>query len=106
MKDEPAKTPYLHVRQVEGSLLPSAVEVTGNAKALLQLRTQIDRALKGEGWHPLEDAIYQELHGETYEVFVKRATSREEMEPPRPKPERTEGGLPWAERTRRTAEGK
>lgn len=42
---KPSETPYLHIRETEGALFPSAVEITGNAKALLQLREQIDRAL-------------------------------------------------------------
>jgi hypothetical protein len=41
---EPAKTPYLHVRTVEG-LLGEATAITGNTKALLRLRAQIDCAL-------------------------------------------------------------
>jgi hypothetical protein len=35
---EPAKASYLHVREAEAVLFPYAIEITGNAKALLQLR--------------------------------------------------------------------
>lgn len=101
---KPSETPYLHVRQTKGSLFPFAVEVTGNAKALLQLRQQIDRALKDVAEYPLDDATYCDVYEEEYEAVVKRAKSREEMETPRPKPEKTEEGLPWAERARRSRE--
>jgi hypothetical protein len=77
---KPSETPYLHVQQTEGSLFPYAVEVTGNAKALLQLRQQIDRALKDQAY-PLDDATYRDVYEEEYEVVVKRARSREEMRP-------------------------
>lgn len=102
---EEARRSYLHVRQTEGSLLAGGVSITGNAKALLQLRAQIDRALGGVDEYPLEEAVYEELHGEAYEVFVKKARSRADMEPPRPEPEKTEEGPSWAERARKTETG-
>jgi hypothetical protein len=80
--DKPSKTPYLHVRETEGALFPSAVEIRGNAKALLQLKKQIDRALESIDTHPFDDTLYRELDGDEYEVVVKRAKSREEMRPP------------------------
>ena len=43
--EKPSKTPHLHVRSVDGFLFPEAIAITGNAKGLLQLRRQIDRAL-------------------------------------------------------------
>ena len=99
---EEARRSYLHVRQTEGSLLAGGVSITGNAKALLQLRTQIDRALGGVDEYPLEEAVYEELHGETFEVFVKKARSRADMEPPRQKTRKAEEEVPWGERVRRT----
>lgn len=94
---EPAKTPHLHVRTVEGALLGDAIAITGNAKALLQLRAQIDRALRNGGSHPFEEGVYQDVNGTPFEVVVKRARSREEMGEPVPRPERTAERLPWAE---------
>jgi hypothetical protein len=32
--------------------------ITGNAKALLQLRSQLDCALRGVGFHPFEEGVY------------------------------------------------
>jgi hypothetical protein len=74
-----------------------AVEIVGNAKALLQLRRQIDRALKDdESVYPLDEALYRDNYEEEYGVVVRKAKSRAEMEPPaQPKPEKTsEKGLP------------
>jgi transcriptional regulator with XRE-family HTH domain len=75
----PAKTPHLHIRTVEGLLLGEAVAITGGAKALLQLRAQIDRALKDETSHPFEEAVYRDVHGVAFEVAVKWARSEEEL---------------------------
>ena len=36
------------------------MEIAGNAKDLLQLRSQVDRALKYEDRHPLDDALYRD----------------------------------------------
>ena len=76
---EPPKTSYLHVREAEAILFPFAIEIIGNAKALLQLRKQIDRALEGIDGFPFDETIYRELDGDEYEVVVRRARSREEM---------------------------
>ena len=95
-ESEPAKTPHLHVRSVEG-LLGEAIAITGNAKALLKLRTQIDRSLRDEGSHPFEEGAYQDVNGTPFEVVVKRARRKDEMREPVPRPERTAERLPWAE---------
>jgi hypothetical protein len=99
----PSKTPHLHVRTVEGPL-SEAVTITGNAKALLQLRVQIDRALGDEDSHSFEEGVYEDVNGIPFEVAVKRARSREEMREPVPRPERTAERLPWGERARDIAE--
>ena len=98
------KTPHLHVRSVEGLLFGEDIAITGSAKALLQLRAQIDRALKNETSYPFEEGVYQDVNGSPFEVAVKRARSREEMGEPVPKPERTAERLPWAEKARETAD--
>jgi len=77
-----------------------AVGIVGNAKALLQLRAQIDRSLKDQDTYPLDDALYRDNNEHEYEVVVRRAKSRAEMEPP-PGPSKREKAaepLPWAER--------
>ena len=109
--DEPTKRPpkpYLHIRSVEGNLFAEAIAITGNAHALLKLRSQIDRALKGEGSYPFEEGVYVDVHGQPFEVAVKRARNREEMResasPGATKPQRSAEELPWAERARRTNE--
>jgi hypothetical protein len=79
-----------------------AVEIVGNARALLQLRRQIDRALRDDNsWRPLDEGIYRDEDGEEYQVFVERAKSREEMRSPVPRPEKAPERLPWAERALR-----
>jgi hypothetical protein len=93
----PANTPHLHVRTVEG-VLGEAIAITGNAKALLQLPAQIDRALRDETSFPFEESVYVDVT--PFEVAVKRARSGEEMQEPAPKPERTTEQLPWATRTK------
>jgi hypothetical protein len=45
-RDEPLEPVYLP--ELGQGLLGAAIAITGNAKALLQLRAQIDRALKSE----------------------------------------------------------
>jgi hypothetical protein len=101
---EPAKTAYLHVREAEAVFFPLAIEITGNAKALLQLRKQIDYALEGIHEFLFDETIYRELDGDEYEVVVRRAKSREEMRPPVPRveeaPERAAG---WEEGSRQEA---
>ncbi len=89
MTDKPSKTPYLRFGEVERPIMGPAVEIVGNAKALLQLRRQIERALKDEDRYPLDDAIYRDEHEEEYQVVVRRAKSREEMRPPVPRVEKT-----------------
>jgi len=101
---KPSETPYLHVRQTKGLIFPYAVEVTGNAKALLQLRQQIDRALKDVAEYPLDEATYRDVYEDEYEVVVRKARSREEMLSPRPAAAETEG-LPWVEKVKRSREG-
>ena len=96
---EPATTPHLLVRSVEG-LLGEAVAITGKASALLQLRAQIDQALGDETWHPFEEDVYQDVNGIPLEVAIKRAKSRAEMREPVPKPERTAERIPWAEKAK------
>jgi hypothetical protein len=92
-----SKTPHLHVRTVESMLFDEAVGIIGNARALLQLREQIDRALRNETNYPFEEGVYQDANGTPFEVAVKRARSKEETGEPFPKPERTVERLPWAE---------
>lgn len=90
--DKPNKTPYLHIRSVEGLLFADATAITGNARALLQLRAQIDRALANPGGaSPFEESVYQDVHDQPFEVAVKRARSPEEMQEPGPKPQKTAG---------------
>ena len=95
--DKPSKTPYLHVRETEGALFPFAVEIAGNAQALVQLRKQIDRALEGIDRFPFDETLYRELDGEEYEVVVRRARSREEMGPPASRVDKAPKRLPWSE---------
>lgn len=105
--EKPAKTPHLHVRSVDGFFSAEAIAITGNAKALLQLRRQIDRALANTGESvPIEEEIYNDVLGQPVEVAVKRARSPEEMQEPSgsTKPEKTPERLPWAELARRTEE--
>ncbi len=94
---------HLRIRTLEGSLLSDAIAITGNAKALLNLRAQIDRALKDqEDSYPFEEGVYHDVRGTPFEVAVKRARSPEEMQEPVHKPEKTAEKLPWAQRARRT----
>ena len=99
---KPSKPPYLHVRENEGSLFPFAVEISGNASALLQLRAQIGWALKDQDSYPLDDATYHDVHEEEFEWWAR---SREKMEPRGPKPAKKEERLPWAEKAQRSREG-
>ena len=95
---------------MEGTLLAEAIAITGNAKALLNLRAQIDRALRNETSHPFEEGVYQDVNGTPFEVDVKRARSKDELGEPVPKPERTAERLPWERRPgmqpKRAAKGK
>ena len=97
MTDKPSKTPYLRFGEVERPVMGPAVEIVGNARALLQLRRQIDRALKDEDRYPLDDAIYCDEHEDHYEVVVRRARSREDMMPPVPRVEKAQEKVPWAD---------
>lgn len=101
-KRHPSETPYLRVRRTEGSRFEVTVEIFGNAKALLRLRKQIDRALGGVDAYPFDDALYRELDRDGYEVVVRRARSQEEMREKSgsPRSKKTPEALPWAERTR------
>ncbi len=80
MKDEPPKTPYLRFGEVERPIIGPAVEIVGNARGLLQLRAQIDRALKDQTSYPLDDVLYRDNFEDEYEVVVRKARSRAEME--------------------------
>jgi hypothetical protein len=93
--DKPSKTPYLRFGEAERPIMGPAVEIVGNAKALLQLRRQIDRALKDEDRYPLDDATYRDEYED--EVVIRRAKSREEMRPPMPERREASEKLPWAE---------
>jgi hypothetical protein len=104
MNDKPSRKSHFHVRSVESLLFPEAIAVTGNAKALLQLRSQIDHALRGEESYPFSEAVYQDVNGDPFKVAVKWAKSKEEMQEPVPKPERTSEQVPWAKRASRTGE--
>ena len=79
MEDKPSKTSYLRFGEAERQIMGPAVEIVGNARGLLQLRRQIDRALKDVDRYPLDEAIYRDEHEEEHEVVVRRAKSREEM---------------------------
>ena len=57
---KPSEIPYLHVWETEGTLFPFAVEIVGNARALLQMRRQIDLALKDIDRYPLDEALYRD----------------------------------------------
>jgi hypothetical protein len=60
--------------EAERPIMGPAVEIVGNAKALLQPREQIDRALRDdEGWRPLADALYRDTSEDEYEVVVRKA---------------------------------
>ncbi len=98
MKDKPPNTPYLRFDEFERPIMGPAVEIVGNAKGLLSLRRQIDRALKDEDRYPLDDAIYRDEHEEEYQVIVRWARSHEEMRPPLPRVEKVPKRAPWAER--------
>lgn len=104
MPENASRIPHLHVRSVGGFLFTEVVAITGNRKALLQLRRQIDRALKDETSWPFDEALYRDAYGEEYEVAVKLARSREQMREPVPRPEKTPEVLPWAARALRSAE--
>jgi hypothetical protein len=63
--DKPSKTPYLRFGEAEGPIMGLTVEIIGNARALLQLRRQIDRALRDDNsWRPLDETIYHDEDGE------------------------------------------
>ena len=72
--DEPPKRPpepYLHVRSVKGSLFAEAIAFTGNAHALLKLRSQIDWVLEGAESYPFEEGVYNDVHGQPFEVATR-----------------------------------
>ena len=104
MTNKPSKTPYLRFGETERPIMGPAVEIVGNARGLLQLRRQIDWALKDEDRYPLDDAIYRDEHEEEHQVLVRRARSREEMKPPVPRVEKAPERVPWAERANKSAE--
>jgi len=96
--EKPNKISYLRFGEAESPIMDPTVEIVGNARALLQLRRQIDRALKEVDLYPLDDAIYRDAYEEEYQVVVRRARSREEMKPPVPRMEKAPERVPWAER--------
>jgi hypothetical protein len=96
--NRPVKTSYLRFGEAERPIMGPAVEIVGNAKALLQMRRQIDRALKDIDRYPLDDAIYRDEHEEEHQVVVRRAKSREEMRPHVPRVEKAgPERVPWTE---------
>ncbi len=96
----PPKTPGLRFGEVERPIMEPAVEIVGNAKALLQLRAQIDRALKDQDSYQLDEALYRDNFEDEYEVVIRKARSRAEMEPPTP-PKTEIERKSWAEVARR-----
>ena len=105
---KPSATPYLRFGEVERPIMGPAVEIVGNVKALLQLRAQIYRALRDdEGSCPLDEALYRDNFEDEYEVVVRKARCRAEMEPPRPpRPQKVPERLPWAEVARKQEEAR
>ena len=75
MEDKPSRTSYLRFGEAERPIMGPAVEIVGNARGLLQLRRQIDRALKDIDRYPLVEAIYRDEDEGEYEVLVRRAKS-------------------------------
>jgi hypothetical protein len=65
-KPKPSETPYLRFCETERPIMGPAVEIVGNAKGLMQLRTQIDRTLKDEDRYNLDDAIYRNEYEEEH----------------------------------------
>jgi hypothetical protein len=104
--NQPSETPYLRFGEAERPIMGPAVEIVGNAKGLLHLRRQIDRALKAEDRYPLDDTLYRDEHEEEHQVVVRRARSREEMRPPVSRAEKGAERLPWAEIARRQEEAR
>ena len=104
MADKPSQTAYLRFGGTERPIMGPAVEIIGNARALLQLRRQIDRALKDIDRYPLDDTLYRDEDREENQVLVRRARSREEMRPPVPRIKETPDKVPWAEAARRQEE--
>lgn len=78
----PSETPYLHVREVDGFLFRTrgAIAVTGNARGLLQLRSQIEDALRGRSSNPFTEGIYHDRLDQPFELAVKRARSFGDVE--------------------------
>jgi hypothetical protein len=103
-KRKPSETPYLRFGETKRPIMGPAVEIVGNAKALLQLRRQIDRALKDENRYRLDEAIYRDEYEQEHQVVVRRARSREEMRPPVPRVQEAPEKVPWAEVARRKQE--
>ena len=98
MTDKSSKIPYLRFGEAELPIVGPAVEIIGNARALLQLRRQVDRALRDDNsWRPLDEGIYHDEDGEEYQVVVRRAKSRKEMRPAVSTVEKAPEGAPWAE---------
>jgi hypothetical protein len=100
-EDKPPKKPHLHIGSVDGLLFPETIAITGNATALLQLRDQIERALAGEEAYALEEDVYQDVNGVPFEVAVKWAKGKEEMEGPYRSPR----GLPRSYHGKSVPEG-
>ena len=94
---KPSRVPYLRFGETERPIMGPAVEIVGSAKGLLQLRAQIDRALKDVDRYTLDEALYRDENEEEYQVVVRRARSREEMSPQVPRVEKVPKKTPWAE---------
>jgi hypothetical protein len=86
------ETPYLHVRPprrivgVGGEGDRPVAKLYANRAGLLELREQIDRALAAEEGTAAEGR-YRETDEAGYDLWVMRATSRQQMGGPR-EPER------------------
>jgi hypothetical protein len=83
--------PYLHVRAAKkvvgvGGEAEPVAKITANRAGLLQLREQVDAALRaGEGM--ASSAVYRETDERRFDLFVARADRRVQMGEPR-EPER------------------
>ena len=75
---------------VGGEAEPVA-KITGNRTGLLELRERIDRALAADEGMATEER-YRETHEAGYDLWVMRATNREQMGEPK-EPERPDWSM-------------